>query len=157
MHTVMYRIQLVCVLLFLGALLVPSVITADYDVEVRSFNDTMIALTETLSQNFADQDWDEEMAMWLPNAYLLMEGIPPVNGMEAIRQAMRIDPPPDAITTEYLEVAPNEEGADYVYVLYIEKWHDYNGNLIGDKKCLAVWRNTDQGYKVAIYMVNSNV
>ena len=42
----------------------------------------MIALTEALSGNFADQNWDEEMAMWLPNAYLLMEGIPPAYGTE---------------------------------------------------------------------------
>ncbi|XP_071808069.1 uncharacterized protein [Asterias amurensis] len=158
MNAVMSRIQLVCVLLFLVALLAPSVIAAEHDMEVRNFTDTMIALTETLNADFADREWDKEMTMWLPNAYLSLEGIPLVHGKEAIRQVnVTADGQLKTITSEYIEVTPNEEGADYVYVLYTEKWHDQNGNLVGDKKCLVVWCNTDQGYKVAILMVNSNV
>ena len=47
---------------------------------------------------------------------------------------MRDDKHPETISSEYLVVAPNEEGADYVYVLFTEKWHDNNGKLIGNKK-----------------------
>ncbi|XP_033631345.1 uncharacterized protein LOC117293232 [Asterias rubens] len=158
MHAVMSGIQLVCVLLFLGALLAPSVIADEHDREVRSFEDKIKALTDTINTDFANRKWDEQLDMWLPDAYLSVEGFPLAHGKEAIRKVEKTAVSSlYSMTTEYIEVGPQEEGADYVYVLYTEKWHDQNEQLIQEDKCLLIWRNTDQGYKVAMLMVNSNV
>ncbi|XP_071807653.1 uncharacterized protein [Asterias amurensis] len=153
----MSRIQLVCVLLFLGELLAPSVNAAEHGREIRSFEDVILALTDKIDGLLVTHKLDEEMDMWHPDAYLLLEGIPLAHGLEAIRKVEETAGGAlHRMTRDYIDVVPKEEGAEYVYVVYNEKWYNQEEALIADKKCVLIWRNTDQGYKIAVVMVNSN-
>ncbi len=152
----MSRLQLV-VILFLGSLLASCVVAAEHDMEVRSFKDKIIALTDEMVDAFAKHDYDAVMGMWHPDGYVSVEGIPLAHGTDAIRENLKkTSSSVDHLVKTYVEVGPNEEGADYVYVLYNEKLYDQADKLFDDRKCLLVWRKTDAGYKASFLMINSN-
>ncbi|XP_071801499.1 uncharacterized protein [Asterias amurensis] len=156
----MSLLQFVCVfLLVCGAWRAPAgVAAAKHGIEERNVEDKMIALTNKLIDTLANGQVDESVNMFDPEAIISFEGYPPAIGKEAIHEVGEILASKiGRVEKFYLDVAPLEEGAAFVYVLLGQKWYSHENELFHVSKELIIWRNTDDGYMVYRLMSNSNV
>jgi ketosteroid isomerase-like protein len=108
----------------------------------------------------AARDSNTILAMYAPDAYLMPQGMPTMNGLDAIHTGWTgfLATPGLDLKFESTKKMVSEAGDMVVDVgTYVQKMQDAKGKTVEDKgKYVTVFKKTDAGWKIVVDTFNSD-